>query len=209
MATNVYIDGFNLYYGAVRGTAHKWLDIGALCDRLLPQDEVNRIRYFTAKVLGTPRDPQAPQRQEAYLRALATVSDLTIHLGHFHQNKVRMPLADPSPGGPKTVEVIKTEEKGSDVNLATYLLLDAAGGECDTAVVMTNDSDLVEPIRLVQSRFGIRVGVINPHPVKYRSRSLKDAATFFKQLRESAIAGCQFPLVLDDSSGTFQKPSTW
>ena len=91
MATNVHLGGFNLYYGMVGGTAHKWLDIGALCDRLLPQDQIKRIRYFTAKGAGTPRDPQAPQRQEVYLRALGTVGDLTIHLGNFHQNTVRMP----------------------------------------------------------------------------------------------------------------------
>ena len=88
-------------------------------------------------------------------------------------------MANPPQSGPTTVEVIKTEEKGSDVNLATYLLLDAAVGDCETAVVMTNDSDLVEPIRLAQSHFGVPVGVVNPHPARYRSRSLKDAATFF------------------------------
>ena len=51
MKTNVYIDGFNLYYGAVKGTPHKWLDLAALCTRLFPRNQINRIRYFTAIVI--------------------------------------------------------------------------------------------------------------------------------------------------------------
>jgi len=80
-----------------------------------------------------------------------------------------MPIATPPPTGPRTVEVIKTEEKGSDVNLATYLLLDACRGDCDVAVVVTNDSDLKEPITIVREDLGMTVGVVNPHPPRKRS----------------------------------------
>ena len=30
MRTVVYVDGFNLYYGALKGTSWKWLDLVAL-----------------------------------------------------------------------------------------------------------------------------------------------------------------------------------
>jgi hypothetical protein len=43
---NIYIDGFNVYYGCLKGTPYKWLDVGALCSRLFPRDRINRIRYF-------------------------------------------------------------------------------------------------------------------------------------------------------------------
>ncbi len=119
MIANVYVDGFNLYYGCLKGTPYKWLDLAALAGRLLPADEIKRIRYFSAKVQGRDIDPGAPQREDAYLRALATVPGLTVHLGHFLTSRTRMRLAHPSPGGPLTVEVMRTEEKGSDVNLAT------------------------------------------------------------------------------------------
>jgi hypothetical protein len=142
----VYIDGFNLYYGALKGTPYKWLDIVALARRLAPNDHLVAVRYFTARVRPQPSDPQQPQRQQAYLRALGTFPLVTIHLGHYLSHATRMPLATPKPGKSRTVEVIKTEEKGSDVNLATYLLLDAFRGRCDKAVVVTNDSDLQEPI---------------------------------------------------------------
>ena len=207
MIVNVYVDGFNVYYGCLRGTPYKWLDLDALCRRLLPQDSVHRIRYFTALVTARPGNLQAPQRQLTYLRALETIPHMSIHLGHFLSHPVRMPLAHPRRGGAQTVEVIKTEEKGSDVNLATYLLLDAFHKDCETAVVITNDSDLKEPITLVQRELGIPVGVVNPHPVAFRSRALSPA--FFKQLRASPLPACQLPPVLTDAQGSFHKPASW
>ncbi len=68
---------------------------------------------------------QGPVRQQAYLRALYTLPKVEVHFGNFMVTETRMPLATPPVVGAKTVKVIKTEEKGSDVNLATYLLVDA------------------------------------------------------------------------------------
>jgi len=60
MATNVYVDAFNLYYGSLKGTPYRWLDLGAFCARLLPKDRINRIRYFTSSFLdGFSRVPCA------------------------------------------------------------------------------------------------------------------------------------------------------
>jgi uncharacterized LabA/DUF88 family protein len=206
MIVNVYVDGFNLYYGCLRGTPYKWLDLDALARRLFPRDSIHRIRYFTALVTARPGNPQAPTRQQTYLRALGTVPHLSTHLGHFLTHPVRMPLANPR-GGATSVEVMKTEEKGSDVNLAAYLLLDAFRRDCETAAVISNDSDLKEPIALVQSELGIPVGVVNPHPAPHRSRALQPS--FFKQLRPSVLPACQFPAVLQDRQGTFRRPPAW
>jgi uncharacterized LabA/DUF88 family protein len=207
MATNVYVEAFNLYYGCLKGTPYRWLDLGALCTRLLPKDQINRVRYFTATVSARPDNPDAPQRQQVYLRALETVPDLSIHYGHYLSHVTRMPLANPRQGGARTVEVMKTEEKGSDVNLATFLLLDAFKRDCDVAVVISNDSDLKLPIEVVQSELGLRVGVLNPHPPARRSRALQP--TFFKQIRTSALAACQFPAGLTDAKGAIRKPANW
>jgi len=177
MGTNVYVDAFNLYYGSLKGTPYRWLDLGALCARLLPKDRINRIRYFTATVSARPDNPDAPQRQQVYLRALETIPGLSIHYGHYLTHVTRMPLVNPPPRGARTVEVVKTEEKGSDVNLATYLLLDAFQRDCKVAVVISNDSDLKLPIEIAQTELGIRVGVVNPHPPGRRSRALQP--TFF------------------------------
>jgi hypothetical protein len=208
---NVYVDGFNLYYGCLRGTGYRWLNVGALCRRLVPGHPINRIRYFTSRISARPDAPDEPAHQDAYLRALATVDGLTIHLGHFHSNKARLPLADPPPGGPRMVEVIRTQEKGSDVNLATYLLLDAFRHESNISVVVSNDSDLEVPIRVLIRELNVPVGLVNPHKASMRSRDLLDLGPlFFKQIRPGALRDCQFPPVLQDAQGeTIRRPDSW
>jgi len=213
MRANVYVDGFNLYYGSLKGKGrgYKWLDLDLLFRKhLIPSNPINRIRYFTARISARPDDLDAPVRQETYLRALATSPNLSIHLGHFQRTKVRMPLVQPRSGGQKTVEVYKTEEKGSDVNLATYLLLDAFRKDCDLAVVVSNDSDLEAPIRTVMAELGAPVGLLNPHKAWRRSRDLLNLQpVFFKQIRPTAVRGSQFADVLTDSNGTFRRPARW
>ena len=66
MKTIVYVDGFNLYYGAVKDTPYKWLDINKLCQLLLPKHTIHQIKYFTARVVARPSDPDQPTRQQVY-----------------------------------------------------------------------------------------------------------------------------------------------
>jgi uncharacterized LabA/DUF88 family protein len=208
MRTRVYIDGFNLYYGCVKGTPHKWLNVHALCTNLLPRNQVDKVRYFTAKVSARPNDPDQPTRQQTYFRALSTVPEIEIHLGHFLTHPVRMPDAAAwAAGRYRGVEVIKTEEKGSDVNLATYLLMDAFDDLFDCAVIVSNDSDLKEPISLVRQRFGKAIGILNPQTNV--SRALQPLAHFIKPIRVGALANAQFPNQLTDAIGTFTKPGRW
>lgn len=209
MKTNFYIDGFNLYYGAVKGTPYKWLDLDRLCRLGFKKHAVHRIRYFTARVgrLEGNEDPRKAQRQQAYIRALETIPNLHIHYGHFLQSTTRMPLLDPPERGPRMVEVVKTEEKGSDVNLASYLLLDAFDNDFDAAVVVSNDSDLAEPIRLVRERFDQPIIIFCPH--ERVSRNLQQVASYCKPIRRGLLAACQFPDTLRDARGTIQKPEEW
>jgi hypothetical protein len=216
MRVNVYIDGFNLYYGCLQSSPHKWLDLDAFCHRVLPNDEINQIRYFTARITDRPGELPAPagvygqlnkrQRQQMYLRALGTLANVSIHYGRYLAKTKRRPLVKPIPSFPRTVEVHDSEEKGSDVNLATYLLLDAFDQACETAVVISNDSDLVLPIAIVRSRF-CPVGVLNPH--KHPTNEMKTTASFHRQIHRNDLAACQFPPTLTDQHGTIHKPTTW
>jgi len=122
--THVYVDGFNLYYGALRSTGFKWLDLAAMCRLLLPAHDILRIAYFTARVNGRPTDPDQPLRQQLYLSALLTIPNLDIVYGHFLTKRVSLPLAGCPPDAQRSVRVIRTEEKGSDVSLAAHLLRD-------------------------------------------------------------------------------------
>jgi uncharacterized LabA/DUF88 family protein len=208
MKINVYVDGFNLYYGALKGSPYRWLNLAKLCQVMLPRDHIHSIKYFTALVSARPSDLDQPVRQQTYLRALQTIPNLSIIYGHFLSHIIWMPLAYPPPAGPTHVQVIKTEEKGSDVNIATHLLMDGYMKDCEAAVVISNDSDLIAPIKVVINQLKLPVGVLNPHPQK-PSRVLLKHATFFKHVRKSDLAASLFPNMLTDSTGDFYKPLSW
>ena len=87
---------------------------------LLPGRTINKIRYFTASVMAFPHNPQAPVRQDVYLRALRTIPNLTVHKdGWFTAHPVMLPqfpLAIRNPNqAPNCVQVQKIEEKRTDV----------------------------------------------------------------------------------------------
>lgn len=207
MRTYVYIDGFNLYYRALKGTPWKWLDLMALSRAVLQgHHRIECIKYFTARVTATPDDPSKPQRQDVYLRALRShVPEFEVHFGHFLTHRVRAPLAKPT-GGKRFVEIIKTEEKGSDVNLAVHLLNDAWLDRYDCAIVVSNDSDLAESMRLVKEYGGKTIGLITPgksHP----SRQLLRHSDFARHIRASALQSCQLPSPIPGTN--IRKPDRW
>lgn len=209
--TNVYVDGFNLYYGLKRyerqGKHYKWLDLDALCRHELPNDTINRIRYFTALVQPRPGNPQQGARQQTYLRALATIPHLSIDYGIFLTSVIWMARHNPPPGVSPMVQVIKSEEKGSDVNIATRLLGDAYTGDFEMAVVISNDSDLVMPIEVVRRDLKLPVGVLNPN--ERFSNALRRAATFYRPISEAGLAASQFPSTLVGARGPITKPLSW
>jgi hypothetical protein len=210
MTTAVYIDAFNLYYGSLKGTDCKWLDISKLMSLVLPNQDITVIRYFTAKISAKPHDPAAPLRQQAYLSALETLNNVTIHYGRYQTNTVKMPLANPARGQTRMVEVIKSEEKGSDVNLATRLLVDAFAQLADSYVVVSNDADLAEPLRVVCHDLNLKVGIYNPHPPATKSYALgRINPTFHRDLRRGVIKASQFPASISHGSSIINKPSDW
>jgi len=205
LRTIIYIDGFNFYYGQVKGTQYKWLNFDALCRAYLDpnNNDISKIKYFTALVKSRPHDPNQGMRQQTYLRALRTLPDFEIILGHFLSHVIRMPLAD----GSGYADVIKTEEKKSDVNIAVHMLHDAYKNMYDLAVLISNDSDLSEPIRIITTEIGKKVGILNPQ--NKPSRELGKYAIFQKQIRAGALAACQFPAKMLDRHGVIHKPAGW
>jgi uncharacterized LabA/DUF88 family protein len=215
MRTIVYIDGFNLYFRMLRQRPKfKWLDLLALSRRLLASGNViERVNYYTAHVSGR-LDAAAPARQHAYLSALATVPEIAIHYGKFlvtdkWAGLVHPPEARPSitipPPWPDVVRVVKVEEKGSDVNLASHLIRDAYTTKFDVAAVLSNDTDLVEPIRIVRQEVGKEVGIIAP--VARPAADLLRVASFVRHIRPGDLQACQFP---DPIPGFgVRRPATW
>ena len=209
LITNLYIDGFNLYYPALKGTPFKWLDLRKLAETLFPDDAIHRICYFTARLDRRPNDPGQSQRQQTYLRALETLSGFIVYYGIFRPRPKVRPLIHPIEGLPAYIEVMDTEEKGTDVHLATRLLVDGFNSEYEQAVVVSNDSDLAAPMKYVRDGLGLRVTVVNPDGRNNTHKDLEGAATYVKRLWKSHLRKSQFPSVLYDATGQITKPKGW
>ena len=130
MKVNVYIDGFNLYYGMLKGTPYKWLDLEKFSDSMVSHDiEVVTIKYFTAPIKAYPPNPDKLLRQHFYIEALSALPRVKVIEGFYTKHKVKMPFyKEPCISCPESdgmASVVKLEEKRSDVNIATEMLLDA------------------------------------------------------------------------------------
>jgi hypothetical protein len=205
--TIVYVDGFNFYYGAVRGTPWKWLDPSVLFRHLLgPQNRLVKVKYFTARVQPSPSNPSVSVRQDTYLRALTAHCPLVeLYFGHFLRHRISMEHANPPP---RIVEVWKNEEKGSDVNLALHVLDDAWRNAYDCAVVVSNDSDLAEALRLVKAHHRKLIGLVTPGaPTRKTSKQLREHANFIKPIRTWMLKESQLPNPIPGT--TIHKPATW
>ena len=205
--TYVYVDGFNLYHRAVKGTPYKWLDLKKLAMHLLRGDHrIEAIKYFTAIVSAPPEDPRKTIRQLTYIRALeAYIPELEVYYGHFLSHVRKAPLARPT-SNKKFVKIIKTEEKGSDVNLAVHLLNDAWLNRYDCAVVISNDSDLAEAIRLVKKHHKKMIGIVLPPRVK-ASKELLALADFVKRIRRGVLQISQLPEQIPGTN--IHRPPEW
>jgi len=213
----VYVDAFNLYRRRLSDFPDtKWLNLNKLADLVLPDYEIVGVEYFTAILrYSTVNDPAMVMRQQVYLRALDTLENFRIHLGAFRSDKRTMTIhpktVDPETGEVKRIAVIKVEEKGSDVNLATRMVADSLSNRSDIAVILSNDSDHAGQIRMLTEEFGKRVGLITPLlESKRASKELKNLLIeFFREISADALFAAQFPETINDKHGTIHRPEAW
>ncbi len=204
--TIVYVDGFNFYYGAVRGTPFKWLNLQRLFDLLRPHDSILKIQYFTALIDG----PTKPN-QETYLWALGTLPRVNVVLGKFKKKWVKCANTSCPFVGDRFFQV--PEEKRTDVNVAVFLLDDAYQNACDHSIVVSGDSDLVPAVSLLKVRFPkkkVTVYVPSRNPKRGAAVELRSAADQHRTLPLNLLPFSQFPNPLPDGSGgLIRKPPSW
>jgi len=230
----VYIDGFNLFYGTLKGGKHKWLNLEKLCKFYYPKYDIIKINYFTALVKERKDDKESPINQQIYLRALQTLPSFKKTLGSFQENIVRRPMVSKNKKGirqkilvsfydlfdrkmpladddnypkPQYALIRKTEEKGSDVNLGISLVSDAYKNEFDVAIVISNDSDLSGVLRIVKNELGKTVEILNPYPTT--NKKLQRASSNIKYIFKKVLPKLQFTNELTDKIGKFHKPKSW
>ncbi len=207
LRTIVYIDGLNLYYGAVRDApALKWLNLDLLCRRLRPHDDIQAIKYFSAPMVGPTQT-----NQEIYLKALASLPRVRLILGRFKHRKVKCGVSTCAHAASKWFQV--PEEKRTDVNIAVAMVDDAYQNACDHLVLISGDSDLVPAVATVRSRFpSKRITVYVPcrNPLRGAAVELRAAAHRSRELPLNLLGHCQFTDVLPDGSGgTLKRPAAW
>jgi uncharacterized LabA/DUF88 family protein len=205
--TIFYIDGLNLYYGAVRQTPSlKWLNVARYCALLRPHDDIRLIRYFSAIITGPTR-----ANQEVYLRALATTPLVEVTLGKFKTKNVKCGVVHCTMAGNKWY--LMPEEKRTDVNIAIFMLDDAYRDLCDQFIVFSGDSDLVPAVNMIRLRFPnkkIIVYVPSQNPVRGAAVELRTSAHVNRTLPAMLLAKSQFPdNIPDGAGGTLTRPASW
>lgn len=207
MRVSVYIDGFNLYYGALRDRPGRWLDVYEFSKKLLPKETYDPIvKYFTAPLVGRKGkidDEHKRSRQQVYLRALGTIPQIQTKLGFFLTHKVFMRSVDTD----ERIRVWKSEEKGTDVKIASEIVRDGFMDCYDVAIVISNDSDLVEPIKIVKEELNKKVIVMNPF--KRNAFELEKIASEHRPIRRWMIEQSQLPEIIQDEMGEITKPENW
>jgi hypothetical protein len=234
---NLYYGGRSLQGGSgVAGW--KWMDLRSLAQHLLDAHSgwagatAERVVYCTARISGAGN--QGGQRdQDVYLRALQAAGAVDhIEYGTYVTRVATNPLANrdhkgrpvlvrpawplmvqddagtPLPDARFMVSVARREEKGSDVNVASHLLLDVLAGSVDAAVVVSNDSDLAFPVR--QARLRVPVGLVNPtknYPAGALNGDPSDGVGghWWHKLTPAELTTAQLPTPI----GRLHRPSGW
>lgn len=232
---NAYVDGFNFYKGAMQKRPEfKWMDLRKLCQMHSPNILIDKVYYFTAPVKNRFDIDSANERQHTYLRALQN-SGVEIVRGSFRKNidwkrfasKNLMEAIQPTPKDPlgfitwsfkntfkkaspdyTKAQVFDLNEKGSDVNLASYLLRDTYTRVITDAIILTADSDQVTPI-IFSKNFGVNVKVLVPG-IGNNVDKLRNAANSLETVNVDYFPLCQLPKLVKTKKGThIHRPKEW
>lgn len=197
----VYVDGFNLYHGlhdtSVR--QHLWLDLAKLAQSLRPKQQLVGVRYFTATILN---DPTAQSRQGHYIEALSSKNPgiVEVILGRY-QAKTK---ACRGCGHSYT----SYEEKETDVNMATSIVVDAANGAFDSALIISGDSDMAPAVRAAKkSRQDLFIAAAFP-PGRF-SQELKHLMPASFPINVNKVNKALLPDVFVARGKTFTRPQKW
>ncbi len=196
----VYVDGFNLYFGMVEANLanYKWLDIDHLVKNLLkPTQELIQIKYFTSRVSN---NPEKQKRQTNYIEALQT-KDIKIFYGHYQRGHMECNRCG---------NIWATyNEKMTDVNIATQMIIDAYQDNYDMAMLMSGDSDLVPPIKSVHENFPNK-RIFVAFPPKRHNSSVALVSKGSMVIGRKKLVDSQLPNEVQKKDGyILRKPKEW
>jgi uncharacterized LabA/DUF88 family protein len=196
----VYVDGFNLYFGMLEANLSKckWLDLDLLVRNLIkPSQELIGIKYFTSRVSN---NPEKQKRQTKYIEALQT-KNIKIFYGHYQSGQVECNRCG---------NIWATyNEKMTDVNIATQMIIDAYQDNYDMAMLISGDSDLVPPIKIIHKNFpGKRIFVA--FPPKRHNSSVALVSKGSMVIGRKKLIDSQLPNEVQKDDGyILRKPKEW
>jgi hypothetical protein len=134
MKTIIYVDGFNLFYGCLKHTDDKWLDLVRLFEDLLytqdTQSQLLKIKFFTADIKAkvASHGQAAMIAQQDYHRALQALYPERIEIikGFYSLEYANLLAYQEPPDKTKRVGIWRMEEKQTDVSMALHCYRDAA-----------------------------------------------------------------------------------
>ena len=218
LRTIVYVDGYNLYYGLLRKSKLKWLDLFSLFNDHVLDDRASllEVRYYTAPVLGRMSDDlKSTQRQRTYLQALRKMHSgkVVIIEGKILATTPFQRLVRQIPEAPhlEKVQVFDFNEKKTDVNLASDMLAGAWTGAFDQAVLCSNDSDLEGAFSTIKKHLPhLRLGLVAPilgADHRHISKDLSQYADWSKILSPVHLKNSQLPDRIPNSR--LRRPDIW
>lgn len=209
----VYIDGLNLYKQALeRYPEYRWLDVLRMCEIMLPTHEIKLVRYYTARINVPVTNPHATSRQDVYLHALKSLGvKISISFGRMSTKDKVFPVSPiglDHAGNILLSKVRVTEEKGSDVALASQMVLDAAKRKADLFVLISNDSDFEPTLRLIHHELGCQLALLSPS-LKPSKSLVFPGINIVKVIRESILRDSQFEDELLVQGRLIKRPQHW
>ena len=229
--TGVYVYGYNLYYGRLRGSQFKWLDLVQLLEGILAERDQNesleRVHLFTAHALATfaTHGHESVEAQSAYHRALAVKHGdrFKVTYGKHSYDKDGSLLPEFVPGQPydrtKRARVWHLEEKKTDVNLAICMYRDAVQGRYDRIILVSNDSDAEPALQAVREDFphimiGLVMPIRPPEPGAEIHRRVSgslvgQADWVIKHLTDEQLQAAQLPPHVPTKKKPIRKPPHW
>lgn len=225
MRTTIYVDGFNLYFGCLKRSDDKWLDLRALLfDAIVipqhPHATLTQIKFFTAdiKTKFASRGNVARNAQQRYHQALALQlgDQLEIVNGYYSPRKSRSLVYRNPPNKDERVETWQLEEKQTDVNIAISGYRDAAKALADQVVFVSNDSDLEPALQAIHEDFGDRLTIGLIIPIR-DSVAVKPGAALARwahwtrhYIRDDEFTACHLPRVFQRTGKKpVLKPDYW
>ena len=225
MKTIIYIDGYNLYYGAIHGSPYKWLDFvklfRSICHQQNPASDIVSVKFFTSPVKAkiSTHGAKSVSSQNNYHKALNSIYPdiFDIINGSFIQERGLLPRYQKPLDKNDKLEVWRLEEKKTDVNITLHMYRDVIKKNAEQVVLVSNDSDLVPVLEFIKAeQTGVTVGAVIPRrkatgrKIRSSNKEISDLSHWTRSyILDSELENAQMSDMVPSRRKPAYKPDYW